>query len=67
MWPFKKKNKQERKKKIYKVEYRDEWRDYGCAIVKADDEADAWLVARAMYFGVLKPTTCIRIVELRTN
>lgn len=57
MWPF-------RKKKIYKVEYRDKWGDYGCTVTKAYDEAGAWRAARAMYYGVYQPTICISIVEL---
>lgn len=57
MWPF-------RKKKIYKVEYRDEWKDYGCVVVKAYDKAGAWRAARVMNYGPYKPTVCISIVEL---
>ena len=57
MWPF-------RKKKIYKVEYRDEWKDYGCAVVKAYDEAGAWRAARVINCGPYTPTVCISIVEL---
>ena len=37
MWSFKKKEK-----KIYMVEYKDAWGDYGNSIVKACDMADAW-------------------------
>ena len=57
MWPF-------RKKKIYKVEYRDKWDGYGCTVVKAYDEAGAWRAARAMYSGTCQPIVCISIVEL---
>ena len=57
MWPFK-------KKKIYKVEYEDGWGDYGCAVVKAYDEAGAWRNARAMYSGIYQPNVCLSIVEL---
>jgi hypothetical protein len=35
-----------KKKKIYKVEYKDAWGDYGCVVVKAIDEASAWKKAR---------------------
>ena len=57
MWLFK-------KKKIYKVEYRDKWGDYGCTVVKAYDRADAWRVAKAMESGVYQPNVCLSIVEL---
>lgn len=57
MWPF-------RKKKIYKVEYKDAWYDDGCTVVKAYDEAHAWRVARRMYIDAYRPTVCISIVEL---
>ena len=60
MWPFKKKKIY----KIYKVEYKDKWRDYGCAVVKAYDEAGAWRAARAMYSGLYQPNVCLSIVEL---
>jgi hypothetical protein len=57
MWPFK-------KKKIYKVEYKDKWGDYGCTIVKAYDESGAWHAARAMYSGSYQPMVYLSIVEL---
>ena len=61
MWFFKKK-----KKKIYKVEYKDEFYDYGCAIVKATDKADAWEKARKLYKynSVYQPMVCLNITEL---
>ena len=59
MWFFK-------KKKIYKVEYEDEFYDYGCIIVKATDKADAWEKTRKLYQyeGGYKPTVCLDITEL---
>lgn len=57
MWPF-------RKKKIYKVEYRDGWNAYGCAVVKAYDKVSAWRAAKTMDYGPYEPTVCISIVEL---
>lgn len=59
MWFFK-------KKKIYKVEYKDEYYDYGCTIVKATDRADAWKKARSLYkySGPYQPMVCLNITEL---
>lgn len=57
MWPFK-------KKKIYKVEYKDEWNVYGCCVVKAYNEASAWRAARIMYLSSYTPTVYINITEL---
>ena len=58
MWPFK-------KKKIYKVEYKDQWYDYGCCIVKAKDKERAWKAARRQTFGYYKATVYINITELK--
>lgn len=57
MWPFK-------KKKIYKVVYKDQWGAYGCTVIKAYDEASAWRKARDMYSGAYRPNVCLSIVEL---
>ena len=56
MWPF--------KKKIYKVEYIDKWKNYGYTVVRAYNEAGAWRAARAMYSGPYQPTICVSIIEL---
>lgn len=58
MWLFK-------KKKIYKVEYKDEWNDYGCCIVKARDKERAWKAAKRQEFGVYRAVVCISITELK--
>lgn len=60
MWPFK-------KKKIYKVEYKDAWNDYGCCVVKAYDVAGAWKETRRQYSNTstYRPVVCISITELK--
>lgn len=58
MWPFK-------KKKIYKVEYEDRWGAYGCSIVKANNEAQAWSRAIKIFNGTYQATVCINITELK--
>lgn len=56
-----------KKKKIYQVEYKDKWNDYGCVVVKAIDEAAAWKKARKQFWSdsVYSPTICLRISELK--
>lgn len=56
-----------KKKKIYQVEYQDKWDDYGCVVVKAIDEADAWKKAKKQFWSgsVYSPTICLRISELK--
>jgi hypothetical protein len=55
-----------KKKKIYKVEYRDRWNDYGSTLVKATDEVDAWNKAMKQFWSgsAYRPTVCLRISEL---
>ena len=55
------------KKKIYQVEFKDEWSDYGCVVVKAIDEADAWKRAKKQFWrdSVFRPTICLSINELK--
>lgn len=57
MWPFK-------KKKIYKVEYKDAFNDYGCCIVRAIDIAHAWRIAKKQETGPYRAVICINITEL---
>lgn len=56
-----------KKKKIYRVVYKDKWDDYGCEIVKAIDEADAWKRTRKLYSSdsPYRATICISISELK--
>lgn len=58
-----------KKKKIYKVEYRDRCDDYGCAVVKATDEANAWKNAKKQFWSgsAYAPTTCLNINELKDS
>lgn len=60
MWPFK-------KKKIYKVEYKDRWNDYGCSVVKATDKAEAWNITRKQHgsYSNYRATVCVSITELK--
>ena len=62
MWPFK-------KKKIYNVEYKDKWGEYGCVAVKAFDKADAWNQARKQHneYSSYRATACINITELKDS
>ena len=55
-----------KKKKIYRVEFKDEWYHYGCVVVKAIDEADAWKRAKKQFglFSAYRPTICLSINEL---
>jgi hypothetical protein len=55
-----------KKKKIYKVEFRDEWNDYGCVIVNATDMARAWKVAQRQFSkgSTYRPMICIAITEI---
>lgn len=56
-----------KKKKIYQVEYKDTWDDYGCVVVKAIDEAVAWKKAKKQFCSSspYSPTICLRISELK--
>ena len=58
-----------KKKKIYKVEYRDRWNDYGCAVVKATDKADAWNKAKKQFWSISAyiPMVCLNISELKDS
>ena len=58
MWPFK-------KKKIYKVEYKDTFNDYGCCIVRAIDIVQAWRIAKKQETGPYRAVICINITELK--
>ena len=55
-----------KKKKIYRVEYKDNWNDYGCTIVKAFDKADAWKKTRRQRYSgsPYQANICINITEL---
>ena len=53
-----------KRKRIYKVEFKDGWNDYGCFVVKATDPAKAWQAARRLETGVYQPTICLNITEL---
>ena len=56
-----------KKKKIYKVEYKDLWNDYGCVVVKAIDEAAAWkkTTRQRLSGSPYRATVCISITELK--
>lgn len=55
------------KKKIYKVEYKDAWGDYGNSVVKAYDQADAWKRVRRQHggFSPYRAIVCISIEALQ--
>lgn len=55
-----------KKKKIYKVEFRDEWNDYGCVMVNATDRAKAWKSAKRQFpwWSIYRPVICIEITEM---
>ena len=55
-----------KKKKIYKVEFRDEWDDYGCVMVKATNSAKAWKAAKKQFpaWSIYRPVICIAVTEM---
>lgn len=58
MWPFK-------KKKIYKVEYKDVYDRYNSCVVKAYDECCAWRAVEGRYASRWMAKFCISITELK--
>lgn len=55
-----------KKKKIYKVEFRDEWDDYGSVLVYATDSAKAWKAAKRQFpaWSIYRPVICIEVTEM---
>ena len=49
-----------KKKKVYKVEFRDTWNDYGSVLVCATDSAKAWKAATRQFDAgsVYRPVIC---------
>ena len=55
-----------KKKKIYKVEFRDLWDAYGCVMVKATDKANAWDASKKQFSSgsPYRPVICIAVTEM---
>lgn len=55
-----------KKKKIYKVEFRDTCDEYGCVLVYATDSAKAWLAAKKQFsaYSIYRPVVCIAVTEM---
>ena len=55
-----------KKKKIYKVEFRDTCDDYGCVLVYATDSVKAWKAAKRQFdaLSTYRPVVCIAATEM---
>lgn len=55
-----------KKKKIYKVEFRDKWNDYGCVMVKATNAVKAWKAAKKQFpaWSIYRPVICVEVTEM---
>lgn len=58
MWSFK-------RKKIYKVEYKDVYDRYNSCVVKAYDEYGAWRAVERRYASRWRAKCCISIEQLK--
>ena len=54
-----------KKKKIYKVEYKDNYGNYCSCVVKAYDESGAWRATEGRYLHKWQAQQCIGITELK--
>lgn len=55
-----------KKKKIYKVEFRDARDIYGCVMVSATDTVKAWKAAKKQFsvYSIYRPVVCIAVTEM---